>query len=191
METLRCVATLRGHTNWVRAVAVTPDGKRAISAGDDHVLHCWSLESADRISSSGTVNLNNNVTLKGHTGWVIAVAVTPDGRHAISGGSDGELRKWCLEEHICVAAVANGHLWRGALLCAVAISPDGSLVLSGGGNRFLRVQRVDDLSLVATLQHEQQGEVSAVAITPDGRYALCGSRSRFAFSDSDGRLHIW
>jgi WD40 repeat protein len=39
------VATLQGHTSWVAAVAVTPDGRRAISVSADKTLKVWELQS--------------------------------------------------------------------------------------------------------------------------------------------------
>ena len=36
------------------------------------------------------------MTLTGHEGWVSTVAVTADGRQAISGGDDGTVRLWSL-----------------------------------------------------------------------------------------------
>jgi WD40 repeat protein len=37
-------------------------------------------------------------TIHGHTGPVDAVAVTPDGRHVVSGSFDRTLRVWDLED---------------------------------------------------------------------------------------------
>jgi WD40 repeat protein len=37
----RVVATLEGHTNWVYACAVTPDGLHVVSASGDHTLKVW------------------------------------------------------------------------------------------------------------------------------------------------------
>lgn len=38
------VRTLTGHSHAVRAVAVTPDGQRAVSASGDHTVKVWDLE---------------------------------------------------------------------------------------------------------------------------------------------------
>ena len=67
----------------MRAVAVSADGRRAVSGGDDGTVRVWDLD-------AGTV-LH---TLTGHDGWVGAVAVSADGRRAVSGG-DGTGRCGC------------------------------------------------------------------------------------------------
>jgi WD40 repeat protein len=42
---------LEGHTGMVRAVAVTADGRRAVSASFDHSLRLWDLESRKEIAT--------------------------------------------------------------------------------------------------------------------------------------------
>ena len=86
------------------AVAVTPDGRRAVSASWDDTLRVWDLESGQKIR-----------TLVDHTVWahsvvvtlegpVLAVAVTADGRRAVSGSYDNTLRLWDLESGKEIAA---------------------------------------------------------------------------------------
>src|SRR2546429_2364982 len=36
--------TLHGHTSYINAIALTPDGQRAISASSDQTLRIWNLE---------------------------------------------------------------------------------------------------------------------------------------------------
>ncbi len=64
----RLVATLEGHGDRVTAVAVTPDGERAVSG------------STIGRSRSGTWSRAGSATLEGHGDGVWAVAVTPDGQ---------------------------------------------------------------------------------------------------------------
>ena len=78
-------AALTGHTDWVRAVAVTADGARAVSGGDDGTVRVWDLATGQP-----------QAVLTGHGQPVRAVAVTPDGARAVSGGADGSVRVWDL-----------------------------------------------------------------------------------------------
>ena len=69
----------------MRAVAVTPDGARAVSASSDRTLKVWDLATGADLD-----------TLEGHTGPVTTVALTRDGTRAVvvrtakeSGRADG------------------------------------------------------------------------------------------------------
>jgi WD40 repeat protein len=77
--------TLRGHSAPVGAVAVTGDGKRAVSASGDS-LKVWDLKSGHPLR-----------TLEGHTHAVLGVAVTGDGRLAVSASADNTLKVWDVE----------------------------------------------------------------------------------------------
>jgi WD40 repeat protein len=65
-------------------------------------------------------------TLTGHESSVLSVAVTTDGRRAVSASLDRTLRVWDLDKGICLAVVALD----GALY-AVAISPDRKTIVAG------------------------------------------------------------
>ena len=67
-------------------MAVSPDGRRAVSASDDKTLKVWDLESGRELR-----------TLQGHSDWVNGVAVSPDGRRAVSASDDKTLKVWDLE----------------------------------------------------------------------------------------------
>jgi WD40 repeat protein len=66
-------------------VALTADGKRAVSGSDDNTVRVSDLE-------------RNQVQriLQGHTGEVYAVGVMPDGKHAVTGSQDKTIRVWDL-----------------------------------------------------------------------------------------------
>jgi WD40 repeat protein len=71
---------LEGHTGWVSALAVLPDGRLA-SAGNDGTVRIWDLAAG------------NARVLEGHTGWIGALAELPEGRLA-SAGIDRTVRVW-------------------------------------------------------------------------------------------------
>ena len=87
-----CLRTLTGHTNRVTSVALTPDGRRAVSASGDETLRVWDVESGESLR-----------TLSGHTDRVTSVALTPDGRRAVSASLDQTLRVWDVETGRTVA----------------------------------------------------------------------------------------
>lgn len=82
----RTLRTLEGHASYVLSVAVTPDGRRAISASNDRMLRVWDLESAQ-----------TQLVLEGHEERVSAVALTLDGNYAVSASHDRTLRLWDLK----------------------------------------------------------------------------------------------
>ena len=73
------IRPLEGHTDSVHAVAVTPDGRRAVSASGEQTLRLWNLESAKEIA-----------TFTGESA-ILSCAVTPDGRTMISGDASGRV----------------------------------------------------------------------------------------------------
>jgi WD40 repeat protein len=114
-ETPQLVRVLTGHAGGVTAVAVTPDGRHAVSGSYDHTVRVWDLSSGAPLH-----------TLEGHADAVWAVAVTPDGRHAVSGSRDRTVRVWDLSTGDCVALVSVD---AGALSLALAAGAATRLVV--------------------------------------------------------------
>jgi len=66
-------------------LALSAKGERMVSASDDRTVRVWDLR---------TGKLRQ--TLRGHTAAVISLAISPDGRRAVS-GSKNELKFWELK----------------------------------------------------------------------------------------------
>ena len=149
------------------AVAVTPDGQRAVSGSNDFTLKVWDLESGKELQ-----------TLSGHQGSVRAVAVTPDGQRAVSGSSDDTLKVWDLESGKRLQTL-SGHR---DIVRAVAVTPDGQRAVSGSFDGTLKVWDLESGKELQTLSGHRD-IVLAVAVTPDGQRVVSGS--------SDGTLKVW
>jgi len=87
--------TLAGHSGWVNGVAVTPDGKRAVSASENETLKVWDLESGKKLQ-----------TLAGHSDGVSGVAVTADRKRAVSASWEQTLP--VLEERVRITGGERG-----------------------------------------------------------------------------------
>ena len=149
-----------GATRAITSLAVTADGRRAISGSFDATLKIWDLESYAEVG-----------TLRGHTMGVSAIAVTRDGRRAISGSSDGTIRIWDLE-----GSASGREPETGSLL----IAPDGSWAVSQSADRTVRIWDVQNGKLVRTFKGPAWWG-TAVTKMPDDRWALVGSRQHVVY----------
>lgn len=145
--------TLEGHSSSVTGVAVSPDGRCAISASRDKTLKTWDLETGRTLR-----------TLEGHSELVSSVAVSPDGRRVISASLDQTVKVWDLQTGKALRTLkGHAHSVNG-----VAVSPDGRLVISASSDETLKVW---NLGLGRPLQTPEGHSdwVSAVAVAPNGR----------------------
>ena len=108
--------------------------------------------------------------LVGHRGTVTAVALLPDGRHALSGSSDNTLRLWDLATGETLRTL-EGHT---DAVNTVAVLADGSRALSGSWDNTLRLWDLATGETLRTLE-AHSGSVTAVAVMTDGSHAVSGS----------------
>ena len=73
--------TLTGHSDLVRSVTFSSDGKKVVSGSKDLTVRVWDI-------ASGQVDQ----TLTGHSNVVNLVAFSPDGKKAVSGSYDSTVK---------------------------------------------------------------------------------------------------
>jgi WD40 repeat protein len=105
---------------YVNAVAVSPDGKTALSGSGDTVK-LWDLGSGKCLRK-----------FEGHQRWISAVAISQDGKTALYGSADKTLKLWDLATGLLLASFAADSRIR-----SVTATPDGMYAIaSGGGGRI-------------------------------------------------------
>ena len=157
--------TYQGHTDFVDAVAWSPNGHYIASASWDHTVRVWDAQTRTLLLSYS------------HNDIVDALAWSPDGHYIASGSWDHTVRVW--------------NVYTGALtyktqiqdfVDAVAWSPDGRYIAIGGRDEAVYV--LD--AWTGTVKFTFTGEnsvVNTVAWSPKGPYVAAGYR--------DGTVQIW
>jgi len=159
VATGREVRTFKGHSELVRSVALSPDGRFALSGSWDKTLKLWEVATGREIR-----------TLSGHSDMVLSVAFAPDGRLALSGSEDKTLKLWEVATGREIRTL-RGH---SDTVFSVAFSPDGRLALSGSKDKTLKLWDVATGLEIRTLRGHSD-MVLSVAFSPDGRLALSSS----------------
>ncbi len=156
-----------GLSSTINTVALSADGKRALTGGHSNMLRLWD-------TSTGLLLQ----TYDAETESINTVAFSPNGSLALAGGDYGKLHLWNWRTGELVA-VMEGHT--GAILSAV-FSPDGRFVASGGRDKTIKIWDVASGALLKTLEGHAE-TVMSVAFSPDGRHLLSGG--------ADNMLLLW
>jgi len=84
-ETPTPLRTFEAHDGWVRAVAVSPDGKLVATCGNDRLVKLWASDNGKPVRA-----------LAGHATHVYNVAFHPDGKQLASVDHRGVVKHWDL-----------------------------------------------------------------------------------------------
>jgi WD40 repeat protein/serine/threonine protein kinase len=160
------------HPDAVWALAFSQDGKTILTAAGEPVVA--GVQKPQR----GEARLWNAATGKPlhvfpHGAPVYAVALSGNGRIALTGSADGKARLWDSATGSLLHILEH----RGPV-CTVALSPDGKTALTGSFDHTAGLWDVATGLPLATLA--QTAEVTAVAFSPDGKIVLTGSHNHTA-----------
>ncbi|MGD8473673.1 MAG: WD40 repeat domain-containing protein, partial [Anaerolineae bacterium] len=154
--------TLAGHDRPVTGVAVTPDGRRAISSSEDGRIKVWDLASG-----------REELRIAAHLYGVQAMAVAADGRWAVSGGVYDPLEIWDLATGRWVRRLeGSNRLSIGALAVA---GPQGRWILAGAMNGTLELWDLVTERETRTLDGHSLPVMALAGLGPDGRRAISAS----------------
>src|SRR5262249_45959434 len=118
--------------------------------------------------------------LAGHTGRVLTLAVSPDGRPAIPGSADKSLRVWDLEAGTLVRPLEGN----AGSVGGVALSADGRRALASGESGKARLWDVVAGKEIGQVGAEK-GNGPAVSFSRDGRLVATCEPTGTAIWDAD------
>ena len=163
----REVGCFEGHRQPVRCLAVSLDGKQAISGGDDKLARVWDV-----------AKRKEEGTLKGHESRINGVAFSTSGKRAATAGDDSTARVWNLTTFQEVTRCQKNS---GPVTC-VAFYPSGQYVASGSTDHSLTMWDAADGEPFRSFPGHLDA-VTCVAFSPNGKILASGS--------ADHSVRLW
>ncbi|KAI9779780.1 MAG: hypothetical protein M1816_003344 [Peltula sp. TS41687] len=169
---------LVGHSGSMISVTFSPDGCKLASASHDGTARVWDVASgmAEQLLEVRVWDVTTGGperVLEGHSGWVISVAISPDGSKLVSAFADKTVGVWNMTTGRAERTLDGHSDW----VIIVAFSPDGSKVASEPFDRTVRIWDISTGQTTRILESHSDWVLS-VAFSPDGNKLASGSADR-------------
>jgi WD40 repeat protein len=169
-----------GHAHPVWGVAFSPDGRQALSCGEDATIRSWEVETGKELHR-----------FEGHTGPVTCVAFSPDGRRAVSGGRDGTVRLWdpATGKEVQPLTGPTG------VATTASFAANGDILTAGWDGIVRLWSGAQGKEVRRFVGHTDQ--VASAALSPDGHRILSASCVNYWFvpqpdnGDRSGPWRLW
>jgi WD40 repeat protein/archaellum biogenesis ATPase FlaH len=149
------IQTFRGHTALIKAIAITADNKKIISASYDKTIRIWDLRTGECLQ-----------ILEGHRDEVSAVVIVPDRvpdrDKVISTSYDKTIRIWNIASGDCLHIFQKFDTW----VTALAITTDNQQIVCVFADGTLQIWDIVNCVCINTW-NTQLSEVNSIQIIPN------------------------
>lgn len=160
------ILSYQGHSDYVDAVAWSPNGQYIASGGWDGIVQVWDAQTGASI-----------ITYRGQSDVVSAVAWSPDGQYIASASWDGTVRVW----NAFTGQLRTLYTNHTDIVSALSWSPNGQYIASASWDSTVQVWYALTGETIRVYRgHTEFGHgefVDAVAWSPNGQYIASGDRS--------------
>jgi WD40 repeat protein len=150
------IKSLEGHKDRVMAIAITLDGKYAISGEDSGPCIIWDLSTSQSFNQ-----LEGKYSAR-------VISITPDSKIVISSNLS-ECIHWMLQSGEIIRRLHKHTLG----INDIAITPDGKKYITCSGDKSLFLWDVKTSRILKSFQ--ANSIINTICITPDGKKMLTGS----------------
>lgn len=175
-QSWKCINTLRGHSQSVTGLAISPDGRFLASVSWDRTLRIWSVADGTSIDS-----------VSRHDRGLLAVSfaqeLASNFYYLVTGGFDQRINLWSMqidrEKKIILTDTLKGHT---GSIHALAIAKEQKIIASGSYDRTIKQWDLETGELLYSCYNEL-GPIYAIAVDPE--------RETIASGGGDGSVTLW
>jgi len=156
-----------GHSDAIRAVAFSRDGKLLATGGEDNTIKLWNVATGRLIQN-----------FEGHTDFVRSIVFSSAGNTFASGGNDRSVNTWDINS----GKLIHSHQFHSDLVTSLDYSRDGRTIASASHDGHIKLWDASSGNLIDTLGDDTDG-INAIAFSPDGKVIASGG--------FDKKVHLW
>ena len=153
---------LKGHSDGIWDLAITPDDLTLVSAGKDGLIKLWSLVDGQEIA-----------TLEGHQGKVWCLVITPDGKTLVSGSEDKTVKVWSITTRKIKYDLSN----HDEAVVRLAVNRDGNLLVTGSLDGAVKLWDLSTGKLMTILKGHPSG-VSVLKFSDNGEMLITAGKDK-------------
>jgi WD40 repeat protein len=174
------VRVFEGHKKGIKSLAVSSDGRHAVSASGDEPAKLWDIETGKEVRAFLTINAATKKTENASV-----VDISPDGRWVITTGFSYQappIKLWDRESGALIRAFGDFSSSPFFWIIDLAFAPDGRFAVSAGTDNILRLWDVHQGKEIRSFEGHKE-VIRSIAVSRDGKRLLSAS--------NDGTTKLW